>query len=90
MVFIILGLLVLVGCKSVPPEVKTAIEGDVASWRLVKKDLVQTMPAGEERDRWMLRLASFITRARSLEAWAKDEEFDTVAAVKEERGRTEE
>lgn len=81
-------ILVLAGCATTPDEVKDSLAGDVESWRLVKKDLVQTMPDGEAKALWLGRLNAFIVRARANLAWAEDaEEFDVVKALEEEKAR---
>ena len=82
---------VLAGCASVPDKVKESLAGDLRDWRLVKKELVQPMPEGGEREVWLKRMAAFIVRARANVAWAEgEEEFDTVKAFGEEVGRVEE
>ena len=81
----------LPACSSVPDKVQDSLRGDLRDWRLVKKDLVQPMPEGPERERWMKRMAAFIVRARANVAWAEDEEeFDTRKAFEEEVNRVEE
>lgn len=92
LILMLVASLALAGCcgTQVPDEVKASLDGDVDAWRLVKKDLVQTMPEGETRQLWMTRVASFIVRARANAAWAEeDEAFDTVIALKEELEREE-
>ena len=81
----------LPACSSVPDKVQESLRGDLRDWRLVKKELVQPMPEGPERDLWMKRMAAFIVRARANVAWADDEEdFDTKIAFEEEVNRVEE
>lgn len=80
-----------VGCSSVPDKVKDSLAGDLRDWRLVKKDLVQTMPEGPERNLWLERMAAFIVRARANVAWANDDDsFSTINALQEEKARAEE
>ena len=78
-------------CSTVPDKLKESLRGDLRDWRLVKKELVQPMPEGSERERWKKRMAAFIVRARANVAWAEDEkEFDTRKAFEEEVNRVEE
>jgi hypothetical protein len=79
------------GCSSVPDAVQESLRGDLRDWRLVKKELVQPLPPGPEREVWLKRLAAFIARARANVAWAEEaEEFDVRKAFEEEVGRVEE
>ncbi len=79
------------GCSSVPEAVQESLRGDLRDWRFVKRELVQPMPAGPERELWMKRMAAFIARARANVAWAEEaEEFDVRKAFEEEVGRVEE
>ncbi|MDD5531248.1 MAG: hypothetical protein PHC52_00495 [Syntrophales bacterium] len=91
--FVVLAALCIalcIGCASVPDKVKDSLAGDVRDWRLVKRDLVQTMPEGPDRDLWLDRFAAFIVRARANVAWAnKDDSFSTIKALEEERSRAE-
>jgi starvation-inducible outer membrane lipoprotein len=88
---LVLFLLVLAaGCATVPDEVKNALEGNEESLRLIKKDLVQTMPDGDAKALWTARLNAFIVRARASVAWADDaDDFDAAAAMEEEKAKVE-
>jgi hypothetical protein len=77
-------------CASCPDAVIESLEGNARDWRLVKQELVQTMPEGPAKELWMKRFAAFIARARANVAWARGaEDFDTAAAFLEELDRVE-
>jgi len=83
-------MILAVGCATVPDNMVKAISGNTESLRVVKKELVQPMPAGENKTVWEKRLAAYITRSRSLQAWANGkDDFDTAAAFEEELHRRE-
>ena len=88
---ILLVMAMLPACSSVPDKVQDSMRGDLRDWRMVKKELVQPMPEGKEREVWLKRMAAFIVRARANVAWAEGaEEFDTEKAFGEEVNRVEE
>jgi hypothetical protein len=90
----LLTILTGVGCCTTSDALTTAAKGNTRDLRIIRSKMVPLLPEQEVevgdktwtlRGLWDNRMASFIVKARSIEAGlAEDKTFDTVQAAKEE------
>ena len=90
----LLTILTGAGCCTASDALATAAQGNTRDWRIVRSKMVPLLPdqqveVGDKtwtlKGLWDNRLASFIVKARAIEAGlAEDKTFDVVTAAKEE------